>query len=67
MLGGAVAGHTAAWGHDLRPGDPSYRFQDYEAIVNPSAQVRLTRQRIYAGIGARYEQGVYIGNPEPTP
>ena len=34
MLGGVVTGHTSAWGHDLRPGDPSYRFQDYEAIVN---------------------------------
>ena len=24
----------------LRPGDPSYRFQDYEAIVNRSARVK---------------------------
>jgi hypothetical protein len=40
MLGGAIAGHASAWGHDLHPGDPSYRFQDYEAIVNRSAQVR---------------------------
>ena len=40
MLGGAVAGHTSAWGHDLRPGDPSYRFQEYEAIVNRSARVK---------------------------
>ena len=40
MLGGAVVGHTSAWGHDLRPGDPSYRFQDYEAIVNRSARVK---------------------------
>jgi intracellular sulfur oxidation DsrE/DsrF family protein len=40
MLGGAVAAHTSAWGHDLRPGDPSYRFQEYEAIVNRDAQVR---------------------------
>ena len=39
MLGGAVAGHTSAWGHDLRPGDPGYRFQDYEAIVNRIARV----------------------------
>src|SRR4051812_17942601 len=40
MLGGAIAGHISAWGHDLRPGDPSYRFQDYEAIVNRNALVR---------------------------
>ncbi len=40
VLSGAVAGHTAAWGHDLRPGDPSYRFQEYEAIVNRSTQVK---------------------------
>jgi intracellular sulfur oxidation DsrE/DsrF family protein len=40
MLGGAVASQTSAWGHDLRPGDPSYRFQEYEAIVNRSAEVR---------------------------
>ena len=32
MLGGAVVGHTSAWGHDLRPDDPSYRFEEYEAI-----------------------------------
>src|SRR3954447_24597219 len=40
MLGGAVVGHTSAWGHDLRPGDPSYRFQEYEAIVNRIARVK---------------------------
>jgi hypothetical protein len=40
MLGGAVVRHTSAWGHDLRPGDPSYRFQDYEAIVNRSARAK---------------------------
>jgi hypothetical protein len=40
MVGGAVVGHTSAWGHDLRPGDPSYRFQDYEAIINRTARVR---------------------------
>ena len=40
MLGGAVAAHTSGWGHDLRPGDPDYRFQEYEAIVNRDAQVR---------------------------
>jgi intracellular sulfur oxidation DsrE/DsrF family protein len=40
MLGGAVVGHTSAWGHDLRPDDPSYRFEEYEAIVNRRAHVR---------------------------
>lgn len=40
IIGGAVAGHTSVWGHDLRPDDPSYHFQDYEAIVNRSAQVK---------------------------
>ena len=44
MLGGTVVGHTSAWGHDLRPGDPSYRFQDYEAIVNRNAQVKQVYQ-----------------------
>jgi intracellular sulfur oxidation DsrE/DsrF family protein len=40
MLGGAVVGHTSAWGHDLRPDDPSYRFEEYEAIINRRAHVR---------------------------
>jgi hypothetical protein len=44
MLGGTVVGQTSAWGHDLRPGDPSYRFQEYEAIVNRSAQVKQVYQ-----------------------
>ena len=44
MLGGTVTGPTAAWGHDLRPGDPSYRFQEYEQIVNRNAQVKQVYQ-----------------------
>ena len=41
MLGGTVVNpKTAAWGHDLRPGDPSYRFREYEDIVNRNAQVK---------------------------
>ncbi len=40
MLGGAVVGSTSTWGHDLRPDDPSYRFEEYEAIVNRRAHVR---------------------------
>jgi hypothetical protein len=40
IFGGAVAGHISAWGHDLRPGDPSYRFQEYEAIVNRNVVVK---------------------------
>ncbi len=41
---GTVVGLTSAWGHDLRPGDLSYRFQEYEAIVNRSAQVKQVYQ-----------------------
>ena len=38
MLGGTVVNpKTAVWGHDLRPGDPSYRFREYEDIVNRNA------------------------------
>ncbi|MBK5292315.1 MAG: hypothetical protein JJE04_11635 [Acidobacteriia bacterium] len=45
MLGGTTAvGPTAAWGHDLRPDDPSYRFREYEAIVNRSAQAKQVYQ-----------------------
>jgi photosystem II stability/assembly factor-like uncharacterized protein len=40
ILGSTVAAHHSAWGHDLRPGDPSYRFQDYEAIVNRNSLVK---------------------------
>ena len=32
------------WGHDLRPGDPSYRFREYEDIVNRNAQVKQVYQ-----------------------
>ena len=39
MLGG-----TVAWGHDLRPGDPSYRFREYEDIVNRNVQVKQVYQ-----------------------
>ena len=44
MLGGTIAGPMTGWGHDLRPGDPSYRFQEYEDIVNRSAQVKQVYQ-----------------------
>jgi hypothetical protein len=45
MLGGTVVARTtAAWGHDLRPGDPSYRFREYEDIVNRNAQVKQVYQ-----------------------
>lgn len=40
MFGGTVVGHTLGWGHDLRPGDPSYHFQEYKAIANGPARVR---------------------------
>jgi hypothetical protein len=33
-----------AWGHDLRPDDPSYRFHDFENIVNRTAQVKQVYQ-----------------------
>jgi hypothetical protein len=39
MLGGTIA-HQSVGAHDLRPGDPTYRFQEYEDIVNRSAQVK---------------------------
>jgi hypothetical protein len=29
-----------AWAHDLKPGDPMYRFADYEGIVNRDLRVR---------------------------
>jgi hypothetical protein len=44
MLGGTVVGPAAAWGHDLRPGDPSYHFREYENIVNRNAQVKQVYQ-----------------------
>lgn len=44
MLGGAALGPTGAWSHDLRPGDPSYRFQEYEDIVNRNAQIKQVYQ-----------------------
>jgi hypothetical protein len=44
MLGGAVVGPTAVSGHDLRPGDPTYRFREYENIVNRNAQVKQVYQ-----------------------
>ena len=44
MLGGSVVGPRRHGGHDLRPGDPSYRFQGYEAIVNRNAQVKQVYQ-----------------------
>jgi len=40
VLGGAVVHSTSAWAHDLRPDDPSYRFKEYEGIVNRSVQVK---------------------------
>jgi hypothetical protein len=40
MLGGSVAGGTVALAHDLRPGDPGYRFKEYDAIVNRAALVK---------------------------
>jgi hypothetical protein len=43
MLGGTVAG-PAVWAHDLRPGDPTYRFREYEDIVNRNAQVKQVYQ-----------------------
>jgi predicted ATPase with chaperone activity len=48
MLGGSVVGPvgptTTAWGHDLRPDDPSYRFHHYENIVNRTAQIKQVYQ-----------------------
>jgi hypothetical protein len=44
MLGGTAVGSGAAWAHDLRPGDPSYRFREYEDIVNRSAQIKQVYQ-----------------------
>ena len=45
MLGGTTAvGPTAAWGHDLRPGDPTYRFREYEDIVNRRSQIKQVYQ-----------------------
>ena len=40
MFGGTIVGHNLARGHDLRPDDPSYHFQEYEAIANGPARVR---------------------------
>ncbi|MBI1896417.1 MAG: hypothetical protein HYS04_07755 [Acidobacteria bacterium] len=44
LLGGTAAGGTAAWAHDLRPDDPTYRFKEYEDIVNRNVQVRQVYQ-----------------------
>ena len=44
MLGGTLVGPTALDAHDLRPNDPTYRFQEYEAIVNRNAQVKQVYQ-----------------------
>lgn len=44
ILGGTVCSHDAAWGHDLRPGDPSYRFREYEDIVNRNTQIKQVYQ-----------------------
>ena len=44
MLGSTAIGGTVAWGHDLRPDDPTYRFHDYENIVNRTAQIKQVYQ-----------------------
>lgn len=45
MLGGTTAvGPTVAWSHDLRPGDPTYRFREYEDIVNRRGQIKQVYQ-----------------------
>jgi hypothetical protein len=44
MLGSTAIGGTVAWGHDLRPDDPSYRFQELENIVNRTAQIKQVYQ-----------------------
>jgi hypothetical protein len=44
MLGGTAIGRTVAWGHDLRPDDPTYRFHEYETIVNRTAQIKQVYQ-----------------------
>jgi hypothetical protein len=45
MLGSTVVDpKSAAWGHDLRPGDPTYRFREYEDIVNRNIQVKQVYQ-----------------------
>jgi hypothetical protein len=44
MIGGSFVPSTAILGHDLRPGDPTYRFQEYESIVNRNAQVKQVYQ-----------------------
>ena len=44
MLGSTAFGGAAAWGHDLRPDDPTYRFHDYENIVNRNAQIKQVYQ-----------------------
>jgi len=40
MLGSAAISRTAAWGHDLRPDDPTYRFRELEDILNRPAQIK---------------------------
>jgi hypothetical protein len=54
-LGGAPA---VARAHDLRPTDPAYRFEEYEAIVNREVAFRqvyewpnLTNPIVYSNIG----------------
>ena len=44
MLGSTAIGRTVAWGHDLRPDDPTYRFHEYENIVNRTAQIKQVYQ-----------------------
>jgi hypothetical protein len=40
LLGSTVISRTAAWGHDLRPDDPTYRFRELEDILNRPAQIK---------------------------
>ena len=44
VIGGSIVGQTTGWGHDLRPGDPTYRFREYEDIVNRAVRVKQVYQ-----------------------
>jgi hypothetical protein len=44
MIGSGVITSRVAFGHDLRPGDPGYRFREYEDIINRSAQIKQVYQ-----------------------
>ena len=44
VLGGTALSQTEARAHDLRPDDPTYRFRQYEDIVNRSNQVKQVYQ-----------------------